>query len=336
MPDYLYPTAIELRQVAQELVPRLTANRAAFDIFPIQSVNTNILEWEQKDNFTGLQQVRGLNGMPSRVKMVSGKRFLYTPGVYGEFIIIDERQITERRPYGSFAGSIDISDLVREGQDKLLGRERDRQESTIWTLLATGTFSVSDGTSVLHTDAYTTQTFSAGVPWATVATATPLADLRAVQLRSRGYSVNFGAQARAYMNRTTLNSMLSNTNQADLAGRRLAGLASINSLEQVNMLYAMDDLPSIVPYDLGYIDDTGTFQLFIPNNKVIVVGARTDGDPVGEYRLTRNANNPDVGPGSYDKIVDDPNRVPRSVEVHRGHNGGVVIYHPAAVVVMTV
>jgi hypothetical protein len=336
MPDYLYPTAIELRQVAQELVPRLAANRAAFDIFPIQSVNTNILEWEQKDNFTGLQQVRGLNGMPSRVKMVSGKRFLYTPGVYGEFMIIDERQITERRPYGPFAGAIDISDLVREGQDKLLGRELDRQESTIWTLLATGTFSVSDGTSVLHTDAYTTQTFSAGVPWATVATATPLADLRAVQLRSRGYSVNFGAQARAYMNRTTLNSMLSNTNQADLAGRRLAGLASINSLEQVNMLYAMDDLPSIVPYDLGYIDDTGTFQLFIPNNKVIVVGARTDGDPVGEYRLTRNANNPDVGPGSYDKVVDDPNRVPRSVEVHRGHNGGVVIYHPAAVVVMTV
>lgn len=336
MPDYLYPTAIELRQVAQELVPRLAANRAAFDIFPIQPVNSSILEWEQKDNFTGLQQVRGLNGMPSRVKMVSGKRFLYTPGVYGEFIIIDERQITERRPYGSFAGSIDISDLVRESQDKLMGRELDRQESTIWTLLATGTFSVSDGTSILHTDAYTTQTFSAGVAWATVATATPLADLRAVQLRSRGYSVNFGAQARAYMNRTTLNSMLSNTNSADLAGRRLAGLASINSLEQVNMLYAMDDLPSIVPYDLGYIDDTGTFQLFIPNNKVIVVGARTDGDPVGEYRLTRNANNPDVGPGSYDKVVDDPNRVPRSVEVHRGHNGGVVIYHPAAVVVMTV
>lgn len=336
MVDFIYPSAIELRQVAQELVPRLAANREAFKIFPIQSVDTNILEWEQKDNYTGLQQVRGLNAMPTRVKMVSGKRYLYTPGAYGEFSLIDERQITERRPWGTFAGSINITDLVREAQDKLLQRELDRQELTIWTLLATGTFSVSDFSAVLHTDSYTTQTYSAGVTWATVATATPLADLRAVQLKSRGYSVNFGAQARAYMNRTTLNAMLSNTNAADLGGRRLAGLSSINSLEQANQLFMMDDLPTVVPYDLGYIDDTGTFQLFIPNNKVIVIGARTDGDPVGEYRLTRNANNPDSGPGSYDKVVDDPNRVPRSIEVHRGHNGGVVIYHPAAVVVMTV
>jgi hypothetical protein len=250
--------------------------------------------------------------------------------------IIDERQITQRRPWGSFAGSIDITDLVREAQDKLLNRELDRQELTVWTLLATGTFSVSDGTSVLHTDSYTTQTYSAGVVWATAATSAPLADFRAVQLKSRGYSVNFGAQAKAFMNRSTLNALLSNTNAADIGGRRLAGLSSINSLDDANRLLAMDDLPQLVPYDQGYIDEAGTFQLFIPNNKVIVVGARRDGDPVGEYRLTRNANNPDVGPGSYDKVVDDPNRVPRTVEVHRGHNGGVVIYHPAAVVVMTV
>lgn len=336
MVDFLYPSAIELRQVAQELVPRLAAQREGFSIFPLQNVNTSILEWEQKDNYKGLQQVRGLNGMPTRVKPIGGKRYLYVPGAYGEFEIIDERQITERRPWGTFGGSIDISDLVREGQDLLLGRELDRQETTIWTLLATGTFSVLDGLSTLHTDAYTTQTFSAGVAWATVATATPLADLRAVQLKSRGYSINFGAQAKAYMNRSTANAMLGNTNAADLAGRRTNGLGSINSLEQANALYAMDDLPQIVIYDQGYIDDNGTFQLFVPNNKVVVVGARRDGDPIGEYRLTRNANNPDAGPGSYDKVVDDPNRVPRSIEVHRGHNGGPVIYHPAAIVVMTV
>jgi hypothetical protein len=336
MADFLFPSAIELRQVAQELVPRLAAARPAFDIFPITNVNSDLLEWEQMDNFTGLQQVRGLNGMPSRVKPTGGKRYLYTPGAYGEFQLIDERQITQRRPWGSFAGSIDITDLVREAQDKLLNRELDRQELTVWTLLATGTFSVSDGTSVLHTDSYTTQTYSAGVVWATAATSAPLADFRAVQLKSRGYSVNFGAQAKAFMNRSTLNALLSNTNAADIGGRRLAGLSSINSLDDANRLLAMDDLPQLVPYDQGYIDEAGTFQLFIPNNKVIVVGARRDGDPVGEYRLTRNANNPDVGPGSYDKVVDDPNRVPRTVEVHRGHNGGVVIYHPAAVVVMTV
>jgi hypothetical protein len=337
MPDYGYPSAIELRQVAQELVPRMAANRVAFQLFPLREVNTSIMEWEQKDNYTGLQAVRGLNGMPSRVKATGGKRYLYNPGTYGEFETIDEKQITERRPWGGpFGMTIDLSDLVREKQDKLLQRELDRQELTIWTLMATGTFSVSDGTAILHTDSYTTQTFAAGVAWATAATSTPLSDLRAVQLKSRGYSVNFGAQARAYLNRSTLNAALNNTNSADIFGRRTSGLQTINSLEQANALLAADDLPQLVPYDRGYIDDTGTFQLFIPNNKVIVVGARDDNDPVGEYRLTRNANNPDAGPGSYDKIVDDPDSVPRTVEVHRGHNGGVVIWHPAAIVVMTV
>lgn len=337
MVDFIYPNSIELQQINQELVPRLEAAREIFNIIPTRSVDNHLLEWEQKDNYTGLQQVRGLNGMPSRVKPVSGKRYLMNPGTYGEFLAIDERQLTTRRQWGGFSTGINITDLVREAQDKLLQRRYDRLESIGWTLLATGTFSVADGTSVLHTDSYTTQTFSAGVVWATVATSTPLADLRAVQLKARGYSLNFGAAAKAYMNRSTLNAVLSNTNANDLGGRRLAGLVSINSVAQANQLFAMDDLPTLVPYDDGYIDDTGTFQLFIPNNKVIVVGARRDGDPVGEYRFTRNANNPDLGPGPYMKVIDrGDTEVPRAIEVHDGHNGGIALYHPAAIVTMTV
>lgn len=337
MADFIFPSSVDLEQINQELVPRLESAREIFNIFPTRSVDSHLLEWEQKDNYTGLQQVRGLNGMPSRVKPVSGKRYLFNPGTYGEFLAIDERQLTVRRQWGGFSTGINITDLVREAQDKLLQRRLDRLETIGWTLLSTGTFSVADGTSTLHTDAYTTQTFSAGVTWATAATATPLADLRAVQLKSRGYSVDFGARAKAYMNRSTLNAVLSNTNANDLGGRRLTGLVSINSLAQVNQLYAMDDLPTLVPYDRGYIDDTGTFQLYIPNNKVVVIGARTDNDPVGEYRFTRNANNADLGPGPYMRVIDRGEFViPRSIEVHDGHNGGPILYHPAAIVIMTV
>lgn len=336
MADLLYPSAVELTQVAQLLEPRLTADRPIFDIFPIRNVDSHILEWEQIDNYTGLQQVRGLNGEPSRVKPIGAKRYLMTPGVYGEFKLIDEQQLTTRRPYGTFAGFIDVTDLVLEAQNHLLGRRYDRIELIGWTLLATGTFSVNDGASVLHTDSYTTQTYSAAVAWATVATATPLADFRAVALKSRGYSVSFGAGARAYMNRTTFNSMLSNTNANDLAGRKAQFGESINGPDGINRVMGGDDLPQIVIYDEGYLDDTATFQLFVPNNKVIVVGQRRAGQIVGEYRMTRNANNPDMAPGAYMKTVDDPNKVPRTIEVHDGHNGGLVLYHPAAVVVMTV
>jgi hypothetical protein len=182
---------------------------------------------------------------------------------------------------------------------------------------------------VLHTDSYTTQTFAAGTAWATVATSTPLADFRAVQLKSRGLSVNFGAGAKAYMNRTTFNSLLSNTNANDFGGRKGNFGASINGPVGVNQVMAADDLPEIVIYDMGYVDDTNTFQLYIPNNKVIVVGQRPAGQPVGEYRFTRNANNPDIGPGPYMMTIDDPDRIPRTIEVHDGHNGGM--YFPSAI-----
>lgn len=337
MPDFVYPNQVVLEQVAQSLLPRLVEARPVFDILPMVSVDAHLLEWDQRDNYIGLQQVRGLNGDPARVKFTGGKSYLMQPGTYGEFEVLDERQLTTRRPWGTFNGTIDVGDLIREAQDKLMIRRLDRIEQIIWTLLATGTFAVaSPNGPILHTDSFTTQTFAAGTPWATVASATPLADLRAIQLKSRGYSVDFGARSRMYMNRTTFNALLGNTNAADLGGRRGQGLSTINGPQQVNELLAMDDLPTIVIYDGGYYDDTGTFQLFVPNNKVIVVGARRDNDPVGEYRMTRNVNNPGMTPGPYMRVIDDPDRIPRSIEIHDGHNGGPVIYHPAAIVVATV
>jgi hypothetical protein len=336
MPGFVYPNAITLQTINQELAPTLEGNRAIFDFMKTRDVDSPFVAWEQKNNYIGLQQVRGINGAPSRVKAVGGSRFVMEPGYYGEYLLIDERELTQRRAWGSFATSIDITDLVREKQDQLLQRRYDRIEWMGWTLATTGTFSVSDGSSVLHTDSYTTQTYSAGVPWATVATATPLADFRAIQLKGRGYSLDFGARAKAYVNRTTLNAMLSNTNAADLAGRRGAGLSGINSLAQANELLAMDDLPTLVPYDRGYIDDNNAFQLFIPNNKMVVVGARTDNDPVMEYLFTRNVNNPNMEPGPYMRVIDDDDDIPRTVQVHDGHNGGIALYHPAAFVVATI
>lgn len=334
--DFVYPTAIEIQAVAQTLVPRLVAARPVFDIFPLRDVDSHLLEWEQRDTYTGLQQVRGLNGQPPRVKPLGARRFLMNPGVYGERMDLDEQQLTMRRNYGSLQGFANVTDLVRECQDRLLGRRLDRIEWIIWTLLVTGTFSVLDGSSILHTDSYTTKTFTAGTAWGTAATSTPLADLRAVQLLSRGISVDFGARATLYMNRTTMNQLLSNTNANDMGGRRVTGLQTVNGPVALNQVLSADDLPGIVVYDQGYLDDNGTFQLYIPNNKAVLVGSRRDGDPVGEFRLTRNANNPGMAPGAYMKVIDDEDVVPRTIQVHDGMSGGVVLFHPGAIVLLTV
>jgi hypothetical protein len=333
MPEYVYPTALALRTVAAENAPRLMQGRVIFDVMPIVKTNDDILAWEQRDNFTGLQGIRGLNGEPTRVKHTGGKRYLAEPGYYGEFELIDERELTRRRPWGDLGGGvIDATDLVLDRNEKLQARELDRQEQIGWASIQ-GTYSVAEGTSVLATDTWSPQTFSAGVVWATAATSTPLADLRAIQLKGRGFSVDFGTRARAYMNRTTLNAMLGNTNAADLGSQR-ATFSPLVGEGELNQRLQAAGLPQVVPYDQGYIDDTGTFQLFIPNNKVYIVGARLDGDPIMEYRITRNATL-NGAPDSYSEAIYSP-KPPRTIEVHRGHNGGPVILHPSAIVVATV
>jgi hypothetical protein len=336
------PTSAELKQIEQDLIPRLEADRPIFQYMPMETSEEYLLMWEQEDNFQGLQQIRGLDGAPTRVNMVGAKRYMAQPGVYGEFKLLDEQTILTRRQYGTFGNQIPLTDLVMGAQRHLLGRRVDRIEQILWSILQ-GTYSVAGPNgAVMATDTYSPQTFSAGVTWATAATATPLADFRAVQLKSRGHSVNFGAGAVAFMNRATVNAILSNTNAADFYGRRVAGLATANSLPDINRLLAMDDLPQIAVYDEGYLSDgtdgntAGSFQLFIPNNKVIVIGKRPGGVRIGGYRTVPNINNPGFGTGPYTKVIIEDKVVPPKFEVHDGHNGGPVLYFPSAIVIMTV
>lgn len=341
MATFTYPTSAEMREIAQTKLPNLVAQRPIFSILPIETVDAHLLLWEQEDNYIGLQQVRGIGGAPARVKKTGAKRYLMQPGVYGEFSQIDELELTERRQYGSFNQPVSIDDLVMREQDRLLGRRLDRIEQIGWTLLVTGTFSISgpDGLTY-HTDTFALQTYS-GSDWSTVATATPLADFRAVQLLSRGYSLDFGPRARAIMNRVTWNRLMGNTNASDLGGKKNIGLASITSLADTNRILTEDGLPTVEIFDGGYLNDSGTFVPFIADDKVVVVGARTDGGQIGAYRMTRNANNPGLAPGAYMEVVDrgaqgSGQQIPRTIEVHDGHNGGPVIYFPSAVVIMSV
>lgn len=332
-----YPTTVELEQIAQDKLPNLMTDRPIFEILPVRSVDNHILSWEQKDNYIGLQQFRGVGAQPHRVKRIGGKRLQMEPGMYGEFVTIDEQELLVRRPWGQLEGVISVDDLVMEAQDQLLGRRLDRIEKIGWDLLTTGTFSVAHPEGgTIHTDTFPVQTFTASVTWAlaNAATATPLQNFRDMQLLNRGHSVGFGPAAKAYMNQKTFNMMIANTNTADLYGRRTSGLGTINNAGDVSKLLAGDGLPQINIYDMGYLDDSGTFQPWIADNKVIVVGQRPGNQTVGEYRMTRNLIS--GTPGAYQRVEDKPKGIVPQVEVHDGHNGGPVIYFPSAIVIMNV
>jgi hypothetical protein len=333
---FIYPTSAQLRQIEQELLPQLEAGRLGLELFPIVTVDEAEVIWEQMDKFTGLQQLRGMNGSPTRVKKTGASRFSMKPGLYGEFEQIDEGELTRRRQLGTFGQPVNINDLTGTAQTKLLQRRLDRIEWIIWTLLSSGTFFVANENGVLHTDSFNIQTFTATPLWSVPATATPVKDLRNIRLQARGVSTSFGAAAKLYCNQKKVVDILNNSNAADLGKYTQNGGDKLVTLEDVNRILIAQDLPQIVEYDRGYIDDNGTFQTFIPDGKGILIGPRTSGASVGEYQMTRNANNPDLGPGPYTRVIDrGEDVIPRTVEVHDGHNGGPAIFFPGSVVAIT-
>lgn len=338
--NLVMPTNAEISQIAQDFLPEITLADPIFGHMPISSHDTTLVMWEQEDNYFGLQQARGLDGPYPNVQNVGVSQFQARPGVYGDSMFISSTDLTERRQYGTFATPVNIDDLVMPKVRQLKTREVARIKVTLWTLLSSGTFSVLGRNGAIQaTDTYPLQTFSASVPWSTSATATPLADLSAVALKWAGHSVSFNRDAIAYMNRTTFNYLRTNGNAVDMYGRRTQGLGTYNSLSQINELFTGDDLPQIVVYDKGYWLTKTSFVRFIPNNKVVVVGRRDDGAAIGGYYMTRNVDNPDMGPGAFMKIIDTAaqnDAPPRRIELYAGHNGMPVITYPSAVVIMTV
>jgi hypothetical protein len=336
MPTYVYPTNSQLSQIDQVQLPTLLMDDPVFRHFPVRNKDTHVIIWDQKDNFLGLQQVRGLNGEPARVRRIGDKRYVMEPGVYGEFTQVDEQEIVTRRAPGSYNLPVNVTDLVRECQDQLRHRLVMRIRKILWDLLALGSFTVlGPRGSVLHRDGYTQRTSVSTVAWSTTATATPLSDFRSIQLLGRGYGTSFGSDSIAYMNRKTANYLLSNTNAADLYGRRSSGLSTLNTLELVNQLFMGEGLPQVYVHDGGYHDDSGVFQLFIPDNYVVVIGRRENGAVLGQFTMTRNASNPGQAPGPYSIVTEKP-RPPKTITVDYGFNGGPELSYPGSIVVMRV
>lgn len=334
--NYQYPTSKELREINPEKIQMVERNRPTFEIFPTEDSQEWTLEWEQKDNWRGFQQLRGLNGEPSYVKMVGYRRFSAQPGVYGEFMTVDETMMTLRAQRTPVGEPVNIDDLVTERQDYLNNREVDLIEYIHWRALLDGTFTFIGPTGAIYGDTFPIQTATFS-DWSVLATATPIKDLLGLKALAIGKSVSFGSSARMYMNSTTVAYLLLNVNAADLGGQLAVaqgGIKPAKTLGEINTLLASHNLPQIVEYDEGYFaESNGVFTRWIPTDVISIVGGRTNGDRLGEYRMVRNTNNADLSPGRYEKIIDwVDKKVPRSIEVHRGHNGGLVIFYGSAII----
>lgn len=340
--NFVMPSAATLRVIEQTYLAELTRDSPIFKLFPITGDDSYLIQWRQWDNFRGMQQARALDTPPEKVDLPALNEYEMAPGQYGDYTPITEAIMTRAARPG-VAGqmvtnrgqSIDLTDILAVAKPFLLARELVRIEYIIWQLLLNGTFTVAEPKgAVVERDTYPIQTYSAGTAWSNAASSTPLANMRAIQLLSFGFSTNLGRGATAFMNRVTANSLLGNSNAADFGGKRTQFGATFNDIGAYQQVFMDNDLPGVVIYDGFYYDDTGTPQRFIPNGKMVIIGSRPGDAVVGEYRMTRNWCRQDQAPEAHDIVIDQRShgQINGDVEYHRGHAGGPVLYFPSSIV----
>ncbi len=346
-PQFVYPTNMELMAIDQDLLPVLSQSNPIFREFPIRERDATVLKWEQRGNYLGLMQAAGQEGEYPVIPAVAIADYELTPGRYGEHALIQGKEIEDRRGFGQVNQPINIKDLVIERHEQTATRQFNLMSYITWTVLSQGSYSiVAPNNVIVKKDAVVLQSYDSvnngltGAYWSNETTGGPISDFRQVKLLHRGHSVMFDSKASAYMNLKTLNFMLANVNTADLFGRRSQGLETIEGIDQYNRFIAMrDNLPNVVEYDEGYLDDAGTFHPFIPDGVVVLIGKRTNGAALGEFSLTRNANNGNSS-SPLVKVVEkglgENQAPPVQIGVFRGFNGGPRIFYGNAIVIMKV
>lgn len=332
---FSYPQSTELRRLAALIVPRLTLNSPIFKYFPFVNSPSHLLQWSQRDTYTGMMDARALNGQPARVAMIGEREFIFKPGVYSNFMEVDEATLTVRSAEGNSGALVVIDDLVQERLNILLARRMARVEWLAWQVAVNGMFVAHDiRGAITHRASFAIQRYTSPYgPWSNRATARPMEDLSNIRLMGRGMGTNFGAGAVAFVNAVTEANISGNTNDADIGGKRVGFGNTVATLDEVNNLLRSKGAPSIVVYDEGYEDENGDWVPYIPDGHATIIGKLNNGETLGEFRFTRNMNTTPPGqPAAYTKVVEKGDEVPYGIEVHDGFNGGPVIFYPGSIV----
>jgi hypothetical protein len=340
-PVFSYPTSAEIMEIDPFLLDAEIKEDPLLGpegLFGMEYTDADMLIWEQRDFVHGLMQFRGLNGEPAKVARLKRNQYKVEPGQYGEYLEVDEAEMTRRAQPATFNMPVKVDDLVAECQVQLVTRQTNRMRYICTQLLVNGTYIVldKDGTIGVQ-DNMTQQIYTAPITWATQATAKPLYDFRQLPILARGNSTNFGVKAEAWMTQVTFNNLIGNTNTNDIRGERLDNNRTVESVADVNLVLTRNNLPQIRIYEDGYYDDAGAFHTYIPDTIVLVVGKRANNAPLGKFRMTKNMAAPG-GKGVYDKVITrgmlDDEPPPPKIDVHRGFNGGPVLFYPKSIFIM--
>lgn len=343
-----FPTNVELDMVTQEYVVQRD-QLIGGSILPFQNVMTQRVQWDELDIEHGMTPPHSMDADPQVQKRPGSKTREYTPIPFKASEVIKESELLRSRELGTLAGVIRIDDEVARRSKARIDKDFIRAEWLRWNCLQ-GAIAINEN-GVKVDETFDVQTHDAS-DWGTHNTATPLKDFDDVGLKFRGTGAS-ASGAVAYMNRTTANHLLENSNDADIQGFRSQNFLALTfSIEEANRILVGRSLPTMSVYDEGYFDANGDFQLFIPDDKVIVVGKRMPGERIGDFVLTPTLHRQTNGmpaPGFFSFITVNGQTNPGSVvlsqlgsagnpkiEITTGFYGGPRLIYPKSIVVMDV
>lgn len=333
--DFENQGAMAIREVLAIKIARGQESRLGMKLLPMKERDETALTYERHRLMRGIQGARGMNAPTTPAQLPGFDKFTIAPGRFGNHFLITENDLENRRRVGSWTDFDSDASLTARATTLLNQLYLDRVEKNIFDLLLNGTITITDDRGVeLYYDIYDIKKSTPSPLMSDQANSQPLRYLRELlELIERGTSVNFRGGS-ILMNRVTLNVILGNTNANDVGGLKMQYGSNVLSFADINEIFLANDLPKLEVYDEGYypMPEGTAFQKFIPNGKALLLGKRIDGESIGEYTLTRAAQNgDDSSPGMWFTVRDERDRAPAKIILECGHNGGGKIFYPEGV-----
>lgn len=329
--------AFRVKKLMAVKIAQSREGRLGMKLFPQDTSDTEYVVYERWGLIRGMQQARGLGGPTRPVQLPGFNQFSVSPGYYGEHVRFDEKRLLRSRLPGDWMKSQTTRENINYASTYLAERFCNRYEYNVFEILQEGGFVAMDDNATAYWQVmYDIPRLTPAILWNVPATSIPLQNLRGwVVSLALGKSVDFRG-GELIMNSNTLNTILGNTNPADLGGKRLMYGQTINNAADQGKFFLDGDLPAIRVYDGDYYAEAAAFATrFIRDGKIIFRGKRTDGEQGGRYVMTPAVQN-GMKPGEWTIVEDKTTTDSPYWKVANGHNGVPVLEYPEAWAIATV